>query len=316
MTTLWRFAQNPFDNATKENFRLMHVIVGDHDARLENENSDPDIMTIYNETHPVIVIFNDSYSGWFGAKGSYKGETARVDALLEDLSSNKIREFDVKIQIVFPERSPDYLVLLPNERAPFQSGGKDERINAVKTLDESLVAYPALAALKVEVNAFYTLLKDARDIQQQKEMGVTTKSSELEISRKQVASVMFGGLGKLMHKYRNDPAQIQRFWQMSLLRDTGRDLVLLDDFAGANTENVLSGGFDDETQFEFSDPGNTRIKYFVTDSATGLNGGGVELNPGETIVKKASEIGPAGSRFLNVTNLDPVNEGKWRVKML
>jgi hypothetical protein len=147
-------------------------------------------------------------------------------------------------------------------------------------------------------------------------LGVTTKSSELEIGRKDLAAAMYGELGKLMHKFQNDPLQIQRFWQMSLLRDSGKDIVLYNDIAASNTDNILSGGIEDETQLEFSNPGNTRLKYFATDSPTGTNGMGVEVGPGETIVKKIIEIGPAGSQYLNVTNLDSVNMGSWRVKVL
>ena len=46
------------------------------------------------------------------------------------------------------------------------------------------------------------------------------------------------------------------------------------------------------------------------------SGVGIKVNPGETIVKKASEIGDPTNTFLNVTNMDADDQGYYSVTVL
>ena len=55
-------------------------------------------------------------------QGTYKGRTELWDAKVADLSSLRIKQWDIAIQGVFLEGTGDYTILLPNGRGPFQKG--------------------------------------------------------------------------------------------------------------------------------------------------------------------------------------------------
>jgi hypothetical protein len=315
-TQPWHYASNQFDRTTFDNYKLMSILSPDHTARLEAENSDPDIMALWNAYKPLDLAFATAYASWIAAKGFYKGSTASVDQLLATLSSTKIKQWDAQVQGVFLEGTPDYIAIFPSGRAPFQEGAKDQRINEVQSLGIRLNVYPALAATETDVNNFYATLLSARNTQQTKEMGVSTGSGDVETARINSAVQMYFTLGTLMAKFKDDPSQIERFWQMSLLRSTGGDIILTDNIAGGDTDNILSGGFDDTTEFEITNTGTTLLKFCTGTSPSDTSAVGVELIKGATVTKTALELGVAGYTFLNVKNLDATNQGSWKVKVL
>ncbi len=312
----WQYATNQFDNATERSYKLMSILSPDHTARLEAENSDPDIMALWNAYKPFDLAFATAYASWIAARGIYKGSTASVDQLLATLSSTKIKQWDAQVQGVFLEGTPDYIAIFPNGRNPFQDGAKDQRINEVQSLGIRLNVYPALAATKTDVNNFYATLLAARNTQQTKEMGVSTGSGDVETARVNSAVQMYFTLGTLMAKFKNTPLEIERFWQMSLLRSAGGDIILTGDIAGGDTDNILSGGFDDTTEFEITNTGTTLLKFCTGTSPSDTSAAGVELIKGATVTKTALELGTAGNTFLNVKNLDATNQGSWKVKVL
>jgi hypothetical protein len=312
----WQYAVNQFDNATENSYKLMSILSPDHTARLEAENSDPDILALWNAYKLIDTAFATAYAEWIAAKGIYKGSTASVDQLLATLSSTKIKQWDAQVQGTFLEGTPDYIAIFPNGRAPFQEGAKDQRINEVQSLGIRLNSYPALAATKTDVNNFYTTILNARNTQQTKEMGVSSGSNDVETARINCAVQMYFNLGTLMAKFKTDPLQIERFWQLSLLRTAGGELILTGDIAGGDTDNILSGGFDDTIQFEIKNTGTTSLKFCTGTSASDTSAAGVELDKGVSITKTALELGNPGNTFLNVQNLSASNEGSWRVKVL
>ena len=121
------------------------------------------------------------------------------------------------------EDSADYITLLPNGRKPFQSGGRDARILEVKALSKRLADFPALAAVKTDVDAFAVQMDAIRDTQQQKEGLVEKATDALEQQRKAMTAMMYGNLGRLMDKFMDDPLVIDRFFELQLIRETGSE---------------------------------------------------------------------------------------------
>jgi hypothetical protein len=262
-------------------------------------------------------LFNAAYTAWISARGVYKGETSRLEAMIADLSANKIRQWDVTIQGTFADDTPDYMILLPNRRIPFQKGSIDQKIYEVRSLGERLTPYAPLAALKTTVDAFYDDLLAARDVQQTKEELVRTKSQALETQRVASANLAYGNIGLLMDKYLNEPVQIERFFDLTLLQSNGGsepNEPITGTIAGGDTVNILNGGFDDSTQFVIENTGDTALKFCrAIDATRACTDVGIELNPHTSMTVLATDLGPSGNAFLNVTNLDATNQGAWSV---
>jgi hypothetical protein len=219
----WHYIENQFLNATENSYKKCNILCVDHQSKLTAEAADPVIAALVARTLPLSNGFTTTYIAWISAKATYKGYTQMSDTLLRELSAQKIKEWDIQIQNVHLEGTGDYTILLPEQRGPFQQGGKDARIVQLEGLSGRLANYPALAATKTDVDLFLGNLKAIRDVQQQKEELVSMASDQMELARVQLCEMMFGNLGALMDRYRKMPTVVANFWQLALLRTSGKD---------------------------------------------------------------------------------------------
>ncbi len=322
-TPIWHYLENQFQNVTKNNNKLSVIIANDHDSKLQAESGDPAILVFYNRFHPLKVDLSVKYALWVAAKGLYKGETARVEQKLAELSGTAIESWDIQVQVVHKRDTPDYIALLPNFRIPFQSGGIDLRIEELRGFSTRLDSYPALAAVKAEVDAFLAVLEGFRNVQQGKEETVGLTSDNLKSSKLASMIMAYRNLGGLMDKFGSNPSDVERFYELELLQQTPpEDELLLDIILGGVTLNLLAGGFDVSTFFNLTNTGATPLRFFITNSASGTwvpnatGDGMVEVAPGGNIIASASELGfMPGWTFFNVTNLDPAAEGSYSVSV-
>ena len=319
MANLWHYLSNTFLVVTENSTKLMMILSPDHRARLQAESADPDILAMLNLFIPIDDALSAGYQAWTSATAFYRGATLAFENLLTELNDTKLDLWVPQVQVVYPASTPEYLTLFPNGRSPFTSGAYDIRINTVKALGDNLASYPALAATKTDVDTFHTTLLSTRADQQQKEEAVRLKSDLLEVERVNTAVGMYANLGKLMAKFASDPAQIDRFFDLSLIQSPPNDK---DTFAvvvaGGDTANIISEGITDTTQFKLFNNGDTTGRFFTSTSATGTSnpGEGIELAPNTNTTVVATDLGDPGNTFLNVTNLDPSNQGSYSVVVL
>ncbi len=160
-STNWSLTDNIFDNVTKDNFSKMRIIAPYTKAVLTARQNDPEIAQILAAYAPVSDNYVTLFDTLLESRGEHIGSTVKVRALLKQLSGNHIRKWDVAIQKVYDLGTPDYIRLLPNRRKPFQQGKQDQRDAAVAALIKAIGTDAALATLKGDIQAFYTLLKNA-----------------------------------------------------------------------------------------------------------------------------------------------------------
>ena len=118
----WHFLINTFEVATQKSRKLMTIIAADHLAKLSAMKSDSDIAKLYDRFAPLYQSFSDAYAAWLSAKGLYKGETERVQVMIDELTSVKLKQWNIKIQNVYMEGTPDYTAILPGGRSAFVAG--------------------------------------------------------------------------------------------------------------------------------------------------------------------------------------------------
>lgn len=297
---------NRFDNATRKNRKRMLSSSTDTDAKLDaQKNNDADIMMLYVLLHPVFALFTQLYSAWLAALGLYKGETLRLKNEMTTLSSQKIKQWDAAIRIVFLENTADYKALLPNGRKPFQSGTYEQRVAAVESLGARLATYPALAATKTDVDTYATLLRGIRLVQQQKEQLAESASTVLETQRVQLAEIMFGVLGFLMYKFRAELNKVEDFIDFSLLKSrTSQEtipLIFEIEVSAYATVNVTKD-FKAEQIFEVEVINGMGAFIYTADTDTqAYMGQGVFKGSGPSQKYTVSELGGL-KKCLNVNN--------------
>jgi hypothetical protein len=316
MTLTWHYLNNTFLIVTEGSTKLMMILSPDHRARLFAQTADPDIAAMLATFAPIDDALSAAYTAWYNAGAFYKGATMTFENYLKELSKSKLDSWIPQVQVVFAEGTPEYSTLFPKGRAPFTSGSYDMRINAVKSLGAALASYLPLAATKTDVDSFFTNLNTARTKQQSKEEEVRVKSELLETARINTGVAMYANLGTLMAKYAATPEAIAKFFDLSLIQSPPKDKNTFTVIVAAkDTANVVPGGFTDTTQFTLY-TGNTKGKFFTSNSATGVDGEGVTLEPNTSKTVLATDLGAPGNTFLNVTNLDTLNQGSYSVVML
>jgi hypothetical protein len=313
-TPVWPSTQNQFLNATEGSYKKMNIVSSDTDSKLYGQQANPLIAPAFAYFNPHRALFSQKYIAWKSSVMAYHEATTEVYSLLKELSSKKIENWDARILVEHASDSTRYEGLLPDNRAPFQTGEIDERIAAVATLIERIGAEAALAALKADIIAFHGLLVAARNTQQALEGESNTKSAELEHERVACAQAMFAVLGMLMTVYNIDPSQIADYFDLETLRGHVNDIVdllFIGSVGASQVINVLNPsviqyitGVTLRIKNTTTGPAIGGLYFYAADNATdGWTGLGQLLNPGEeaTITLTAAQF----RAFFNVQNQGP-----------
>lgn len=221
-TRPWIFTSNTFEVNTRGSNKNMLSISTDTEAKLQAEISDADINVIYTDYFPVYEAYRQIYINYDVAAGNREGETLNFENLITTELQQKIRKWEGFVRSVYDEDSPEERSIFPNKRAPFLGGTYDDRISAVGSLAKRLTAdtNASIQGYAPTVQSFYNLLFSARDTQQNKEGLLGMLSDTREQQRILLANELYAVLGGLMRKFKSDPQQITRFFDLSLLRET------------------------------------------------------------------------------------------------
>ena len=217
---LWTPLHNTFLANTRGSFTKAFTLFADTHAKLANEQTDPDIANMYNMLDPIFKDYAIIYANWQTIKGTYKGKTASLQDILENQMTEKLRVWEGAIRNVYTEDSPTEIEIFPNKRVPFLKGTYEKRIITVKVLADKLTEYAPLNAVQTQVISFYNTLESTRLKQQEKEGDVKRLSALLENQRIIVCKMIHGILGLLIFKYKDNPNDIARFFDFSLIRRT------------------------------------------------------------------------------------------------
>ena len=326
-TREWIFTINTLESNTRGTQKKALSLVNDTDAKLQNEIADPDIAVTYNQLHPFVLSYNQMWQNYQVAEGTYEGKTLDVESQLEDITVD-LKIWEGKIRSEFPEDSPTEREIFPNKRAPFQTGTYETRINSLGALATKLLDYtglPVIAATQLLVQSRFNQLESSRILQQNKEGALGQLSDLLENQRILVMDEMYGVLGRLMFKFRSDRKQITRFFDLSLLRNTGNDdepLTAKGDVPANAVKDFVDIGEDIEPTADLRiklkniTTSPVSLRFFFTDDA-GLDGSeGITLLSGQEIETTLGALGfnPARRRF-RVTNQSET-DGVYTVEVL
>ncbi len=222
MAREWIFGINTFEVQTRSSFKKMLSLTLDHYGKLARAaDLSPNFVPLRDDYKPLHDAFQNIYSSWKGAEGSHEGSTLDIEGLLAQLNT-EIKKWEGTVRYVFPEDTPNERSIFPNKRVPFQSGTYEQRISAVKTLTEKLATFtaqPLLLTLSTAVLSFYNTIEAVRLSQTGDEISISQQSSFLENQRITCAIGMYGNLGRIMYLFRQNPVDVEKFWDMSLLRN-------------------------------------------------------------------------------------------------
>src|SRR6266487_1570469 len=106
----WIFLQNPFLSATNDSFRSCKKL-GDFTIAALTAPDTPPFSDMHAELAPFSSTYNTAYTAWTAQRGMQKGKTSSLKDRLKALSSEKIENWDIAIQQVYKQGTPQYISL-------------------------------------------------------------------------------------------------------------------------------------------------------------------------------------------------------------
>lgn len=304
-TSSWSYASNVFDNVTKRNMKRMLLLATDHHDKLFVNISDPDINALYQNFLSYYQIFRTAYNQLISASNLYQSETYRFEQYISQLSSTKIKQWDIWIQNVYFDNTPEYMALLPENRTPFQSGAYDLRIAAVQRLRDILANDINLTSVYNDVNTFLGLLENCRTAQQGREGNEQRMRADLEKARYELSVQMHGNFGFLLWKYRTDTKLVETYFELQYLTTTSNSGNFQKETINANSKlSLFDGKLNDNSFVTVKNTGGISIFAFTANNPNAITPAtAMEIGVGETVSFYASEISDgSGSNWLIIVN--------------
>ena len=245
-----------------------------------------------------------------------KGYTALFKGFVSGLPA-KIEDWEAIIVITHKRETPTYIQIFPRGRKGIYTGGYETVISNLNSFYSVLDSLTFPNNPKADIQTHITSMTTARSQQLAADELVDAASDILTAKHIAYAEIIFGNWGSLIDKFRATPDEANRFFDYSILKShIGDEEEREAPLAGGDNVNVFSTGIEDNTKFLFENPGTTTLRYFTSDSASGTASSlYIDVAPDTNVIKKAIEIGASGNKFLNVTNLDPANQGRYKVTM-
>jgi len=218
----WQYLSNQFDAVTKNSYPKLDVLAKDHLTKLDNRrSSNQQVDQLYLGFQQAYQIFSAAYNAWQNSEDVYNSLTAQLDALLEQLSSEKLEDWRLEIQRFYRRHTIEYKRLFFNGGTDaFHRGKKDLRIRRVKRLAQSLATDSNFGTLHAEVMQFYNDLEAARTAQQKQEQEVQHLATQLRGARERVVKLMHRNLGMLLYVHWENLEDVLNYFQMDLIRNT------------------------------------------------------------------------------------------------
>jgi hypothetical protein len=320
MKKQFHYLSNQVKIRTKGRGKLMVIFAVDHKTKL-SASKDADVLRLLEDFLPVITFFLLQYDSRISAKAARKSATAAIKALLTDLKKNKVPAWDVKIQTIYPKKTPGYIALLPQGRKGLNTGGMEKRISELTAFIDNCGNNADLAQIKTEAQAALTAITAARDLQQSKEGLITELAVKVEEGRISLANYIYRNLGFLMYKFFDNPSMIEAYFEFSLLRQR----VSKKDDEPGNTYSVeiepsatkeAGFAFEQSAKFYFYNYGEVPVTIYAGDKDAPEPEGAFVLEAGAEAEKPVTELGPAGSRYMYFVNHDDTTKAMMEVVLI
>lgn len=221
----WQYLNNQIANALADSYSDTNIFTTDHLSKLRNMAGDADIDRLVVRTEAAYADFQAAYTTWQKSTAYWKGATSRVDTALDAMLTAKIPRWDILVQVEYEQGSAEYMTIFPNGRTAFRDVGKDSKIQLLGTLASILGDYPLLAAVQADASVYYTNVSGLRDAQQQREQNVRDSSTNLRETQTELFTILYQNLGALIDKYGRRLEEILNFFDVAMIRTTGRKRI-------------------------------------------------------------------------------------------
>lgn len=217
----WNILGNMFEVKTRRSFKKAFLFSQRHYNKLYALSDDPYVADVFSTFQPVFDSFHNAFTQWNVLLGLHKGAVQDLNETLLTINP-KLKQWEGKIFSHYSEGTEQAEAIFPRKRTPFYKGNYIVRTQAVAVLALALQNYPALAAVRVDVESFYALLDGKLQKRLEMRGAVKQQSTTLEQQRKIICTEMNGNLGLLMYHYRERPRMLKVLFDMGVIKNKVR----------------------------------------------------------------------------------------------
>lgn len=267
---MYRYFMNPFKAVTDGSAKRALLLGRDHTDKLfQQQTTDTELVPLYGYVSTAFKTFEDFYSELHNNEAFYKGNTQMLETMMRELSSNKIRQWDVQIQNVFMNDTPQYTMLLPQNRQPFQKGAYEMRLDTLRTFSKSLARFTELSSIKDDADLFLSKINSIRSNQQQVESVSSVLRQDVEAARIELVYQMHRVFGYLLFKHYRTPADLSRYYEMKYLQTpaaTTNVIVSYEKYSVSSNSriNLYNGQLTAQSYITIKNTGSVPLKIFTT----------------------------------------------------
>jgi hypothetical protein len=272
------------------------------------------MLIMYGPIHQVMADLNAER---LLDKGTLKSKTQTLDQLLTDLVKTQLPVWQQAIRNTYAEGTAGWTNLFPQGLYPFNSGSKDNKIDAVKVLRNACNgdAAPAVQAVGATVGAYYTLLLNARAAQTGKKTEIGTDIPAVKSAIKDMCVAQFANYGGLIQKYASTPATVAAFIDFVTLYSLQHSSMYEGTINASAIKKICTHKFAPVSTIVVTNDGDADIRLWIAESAK------ASVHPVGVTVPKATvnmviqvvNLGNPTHRILMMQNLDPVTPGAYEV---
>lgn len=310
----WIYLSNPFLVATRTSFEKALGLSSYTDNALEADPAQADLYTFYHPRHLALVA---AYGNWKSAGGMQKTSTATLKSLIDGLTV-AVNDWDYDIQAIARKGTPQYLTFFPRGHEPFISGKQETRIAAVDALNRSLDTVTPVPAVKTKVSDYLADLNTAAGTQEGKFSQTDALSDALEAARVNACQGLYYVMSGLMQTFYHNPLQVERYFDMELLRRRPQEDFTGSVAAGA-LHTIVKRTLAADDLLLLKNTGLVPLTFYLGSAKDAPQEGGspaVSVEPGQQTHVPASALGNvATNKYLIVQNPSGLTEGNWEVEV-
>jgi hypothetical protein len=315
-------SQNFILHAVGKNYtKALKVAEYHYDALIDAAlGGDPDYVNMRN-------LFKPHYDGLIAdssAKdlqlGQRIGKTASLKTLLKkNLIQTELPAWQLSIQGTYNKKSAEYKAFFPFGNKSFLQGTIDNKIKAVKTLRDACNAdsHVAVNALGATIGLFYTLLVNARSVQEGKKSAVKTDAGTEKDTIYNMCVAQFANFGGIVFKNPDNSTTIESFFDLVTLQDHHHSTLYEGTVHPLETKKVLTHKFTLDSTIVVTNTGDSDFEVWVAESAKDkIHPEGITI-PAHTVemIVPVKNIGDTHHRILMIKDLDTSADAAYEIEV-
>jgi len=321
MSIQWLFSRNTFQLIAERSMKRYYKFVNFFIEALKFEQSNAKIAEIITNLTPFINHFNDAYALNKSQTGIRMGDTGKQSELFIKLQKEKMPDWYRRIAVVFPPKTSEFIKILPQGSDPINHSSFDERLVYLNNIIGMLNNYPVLEPIAIEMKQFKTEVENARKDKQQSSSGVKLTSDDLKIKAGTLASEIYGALGLLMYIHRNNPSNISKYFDLSLMHYSQKTKEELSDILEIKlaAQEIKEGGFSFTLaqKILLYNSGDTKLRFwFVPLPNSPMPTSYIDLEADTELEFEISKYANANDRFFMIQNLSSTDEGSVEIEFV